>query len=248
MLEIDSYFKPLNTKTSEIENILSSNPLWYLDKNVQMVFGLLQDKPNELSDKNWKELKEQFKQWFSDLLKENKIILGEREEFFNDDDREQITIAVIHHTSTKANVDANYINAINLINLYYPIYKSGFGKINNEFQPISSGHFYNNKQTFIGYHYLVFEDGKTLQVLKDSYVGFHAGDYKTNCKSIGIAVVDDLENISPTEKAISSIKDIIRKYTTIQKVIGHKEVIYNEKQVDTLCPGNKWDDWKSGLL
>lgn len=247
MLKIDSYFKTLNTKTSEIENILITNTLWYLDKKVQMVFESVKDKPSSLNDKDWEETKKSFKNWVSNLLKENKIRLGKREEFFNDDDREQITIAVIHHTSTKTIVDTDYINAINLINLYYPIYKSGFGKINNKFQPISSGHFYNDQQTFIGYHYLVFEDGKTIQVLKDSYVGFHAGDYKTNCKSIGIAVVDDLENSYPTEKAITAIKEIIRKYPTTLKVIGHKEVIYNKKPVDTLCPGNKWGEWKKRL-
>jgi hypothetical protein len=240
---LDKTFKTANTTQKEIETLLATNTLWYQEDKLEKVFNIVKGNSLKLEKTDFKNLRKEFKNWAENLYTQNKILLGKRKEGFNDNDRKAITTAVIHHTSTKKTSTPTYLSSIHLFTLYYPVYKSGFGKINKKPQPISSGHFYKGKQTFIGYHYLVYENGDYIKTLKDEYVGWHAGNYKVNCESIGIALVDDLREKHPTNKAIEAVNKILSKYNNLN-VLGHRDV----KKEYAPCPSNLWYKWKKEIV
>jgi len=234
---------------SEFTALLKSTPLWYLDKNLIRLEQFLAIPENERSE-GWKEKKEKFIQVLADLLENDEVLLGNQPEYFNDDDRMPVDTVVVHHTHSTPDMSTPFLNAHHLLRLYIPVFRSDAFKKNGEHQPISSGHFLNSNQTFVGYHYLVRESGLIEQTLKDEYVVFHAGDYKTNCRSIGIAIVDDLTDKSPSEEALNSLKELIKKYKP-KVVLGHGEVVRgNGERVKTECPGNMFyieSGWKNQL-
>jgi len=59
-----------------------------------------------------------------------------------------------------------------------------------------------------------------------------------------VTFVDELEESSPSEEALLATKDVISRYKVDYKnIIGHSEV--NTK---TICPGNKFSEWKKLLV
>lgn len=160
-----------------------------------------------------------------------------------DTERLPIDTIVIHHTSTLPDTTLGYIEALTLIRLYTKEYTNKehdyYGKL------LWSGHFYNEKQTFHAYHYLIAQDGSIFHTLEDKYIGWQAGNWNVNCRSIAIAFIDELKENVPTENAINSAKEVIEQYKGI-KIIGHKEIYGN-----TSCPGSQFDigvSWKNKLL
>ena len=109
--------------------------------------------------------------------------------------------------------------------------------------PIWSGHFYQGRQTFMAYHYLIRKDGSYEQVLKDHEIGWQAGNWEVNCRSIALCFVDNLEQKTPTPEAVQTAKEIISRYPEAQ-IKGHREI--NPK---TTCPGELflgpggWNGW-----
>lgn len=249
-------------KSSELRPILQTNPLWYTDLTVTgLIDEYIQSGKNESEQTiDWRETKREFIDLFANMLEEEAIVLGNEPEGFNDDDRwggrfnplesEGPDAVVMHHTNTDPNLSLEEsirtVEALGLLRLYSPIYKAGFNSKDGQLSPISSGHYRNDRQTFIGYHYLVRGDGSVIHTLDDSYTGFHAGDYRTNCRSIGIAIVDDLTNKEPSPEAINTIKGLVASYQPA-RILGHKEVEFRGKPVNTECPGNTWDSWKTYL-
>jgi len=80
--------------------------------------------------------------------------------------------------------------------------------------------------------------------LQDEQIGWQAGNWEINCRSIAICFLDDLKEKEPTKEAIQAAQDIIQKYRGC-KLLGHKEV--NEK---TSCPGTLFwgeDGWNNLL-
>ncbi len=239
----------------QYEEILRSDPLWYLHESLLPL--ILPFQGNDLaatpedSQRNAEVL-----QMFASGLKEKRIALGDRPEYFNDDERQKPDIVVIHHTQTDEATTIDELEALGLLRLYALVYRSHSGFIvGGKHQPISSGHFRDGKQTFLGYHHLVRTDGAHEQTLKDGYTGFHAGYYPMNCRSIGISVVDDLTEQEPSPEALTSIARLIRQYNP-SAVLGHREVIRvledkTWKPVDTICPGNRFlgeNGWKRKLF
>ncbi len=239
--------------------ISDPNGLWYASEEIWPVIeGLFVNPPKDLSEDK-RIIKEKVIEYFAQRLAENMIVLGNRPMLFNDDDRWSekggwkvpIDTIVIHHTFTSSRLKYEELNVHGLLRLYSPLYKNlpSF-QINGELQPISSGHFYDNQQTFVGYHYIVYDVGKltglTTQLLDDRCIGFHAGNYGVNCRSIGIAVVGDLMSHCPQVRTISAINTIISRYPDAKVILGHKDVERRDGKT-TLCPGDKWDEWK-GLL
>ena len=136
--------------------------------------------------------------------------------------------------------DVDYLNALDLIRLYCPIYSEQ----NREYysKAIYSGHFYKDYQTFIPYHYLVDSDGIFENILKDEYIGWHAGNWDINCRSIAIAFYGNFSDSSPSKIALESARNIIKKYEDV-KILAHKEV-----NSITKCPGEKFSLWKDKLI
>jgi len=179
--------------------------------------------------------------YIAELLESEQIALAQDGEDY-DIDRKPIDTIVIHHSgssSSRASNPETYINALELIMLYAPVFKS-----KKRDYGMWSGHFFNNKMTFIPYHYLIYKDGSFSNPLKDEYIGWHAGNWDVNTRSIAITFVDDLENREPTEMAILTARDLIKKYPNA-KLVGHSEVS------PTVRPGNLFNikgGWKDKLL
>jgi hypothetical protein len=260
----------------ELRNIFSK-PAWYLDTRIQeLVSEYFQIRHDDKSDE-WLEERQSFITIVAELLKEEAIFLGtERGEGFNDTRRvkkvdgkfEWINIpntVVIHHTSTPQDTSYEKINALHLMRLYIPLYMSKYphfyGTDENPL-PVESGHFSVDieprHQTFIGYHHLIKTDTtgsvSSIQTLRDEYMGFHAGSLATNVESYGISIVDDLLDSEPSQAVLEEIAGIIKAkiqagvLTPDFKLIGHRDVIGPKgTNVDTECPGNRWNLWKPKL-
>ncbi|MBU2522967.1 MAG: N-acetylmuramoyl-L-alanine amidase [Nanoarchaeota archaeon] len=175
-----------------------------------------------------------------ELLRANLIAVGS-EGKNHDAERKPIDTAIIHHTSTKHSAKLNYIDALGLIRLYAKAYgdkeNSEYGKL------IWSNHVMNGRQTFIPYHYVIMRDGTFERCLDDGMIGWHAGNWEVNCKSIAICFMDDLEDSKPTEPAMKTAISIIKKHNIkSENIFGHREISDR-----TTCPGKKFYDWKFEL-
>ncbi|MFA7662797.1 MAG: peptidoglycan recognition family protein [Patescibacteria group bacterium] len=220
-----------------------SNPQWYLDTQLELKeFFYDYDDNKENKPQEWFEKRNEFIKMVSEFLEAGKITLGDSG-INLDQDRLPIDTIVIHHTSIPPDVPIITIDALGLIRLYAPYYsekdKEQFG------QPVWSNHFYKNRQTFIAYHYIIRQDGSFEHVLQDNQIGWHCGNWDYNCRSIAICFLDDLEENRPTEKALQTANEIIKKYPNCN-ILGHREI-----KPSTTCPGNLFignEGWKNNLL
>ncbi len=192
---------------------------------------------------------------FEKLLLDHDIRLGipgEDELDDHDEQRQKISQIVIHHSSRAAGMSLSELNALHLLNLYVPRYQAKEDPIvdsQNKPQPIYSGHFNaEGEQVFYGYHWKVGRDGEAVRLLDDSAIGWHAGDWEINTRSVGICIDDDLEHSRPTDESLNAVAEIIKtNYSELAPaedvIIGHNEASY------TLCPGDQFiGGWKNDLL
>ncbi len=248
---------------------LRDNSFWYLpDTPVGKLLNECNFTSNERAEGELKEKREETVRMFARLLREDQIRLGDLPEYFNDDDRwdplnwdyennrgrnakverDKPDMVVVHHTNTASTLTYDDLNALGLLRLYVPEYLKGFPNYDGKKYPISSGHVYKDRPTFDGYHYLVWPDGRWEQPLKLGYTGFHAGNYPINCRSVGIAIVDDLTEKQPSEGAVARVAEFIRQLTP-SIVLGHQDIMINGKAMAVNCPGERtWSLWKPKLL
>lgn len=219
-------------------------PNWYIElfKDIDTLFDLASE-----DKKNKESIKEAVYGFFENKLRDDKIALADTGKNL-DSQRAKIDTIVIHHTSNQSGMSLERLNAMHLLRLYYPHYynkakKSDF-KVTD---PIFSNHFRNSKQVFYGYHWLVRMDGKVERLLNDNEIGWHAGDWDVNCRSIAICLDNDYEYGRPTKIVLESIVNLIKElypWITRGNIVGHCEV--NHK---TICPGNEFlANWKKELL
>lgn len=260
----------------ELKNIFSLTT-WYLNPTLQPLIAEYFEINHDDKNDEWLEERKAFIQIIAELLEEGAIHLGtERGEGYNDTKRAKTVggklewvqvpnTVVIHHTSSTPDTTYKMINALHLMRLYVPLYKSKYEYFYGSDEkplPIESGHYSLEvqpiHQTFVGYHHLVFSNSlgqvSYIQSLKNEYVGFHAGNLATNIESYGIAIVDDLLESEPSEEVLNEITRIIKDkvdtgvLTPDFKLIGHQDVIApSGTKVETVCPGNKWGIWKPRL-
>lgn len=216
----------------EWEPIIQS-PDWYLRLADEL--RALQELGEQSDRKTAQEIGNAVYGFFETHLTNGSIALGTdgREE---DGERKPIDTIVIHHTSSEPGMTIERLNAVHLLRLYVPVFvmraKNGVSK------PIASGHVRNGRQVFCAYHWLVRLDGTAERLLNDDEIGWQAGDWETNCRSVAICVDDNLAQKNPTSAAMASIKTIIQKhYSHIQseRIFGHREI--NPK---TTCPGERY--------
>jgi hypothetical protein len=118
--------------------------------------------------------------------------------------------------------------------------------------PVHSSHVVNGEETFIAYHHLVYPDGRVttelspLQRIGDSWyidqVGWHAGDWDTNCKSIGVCLIGNFNKAEPPEAQLQATKKLAayyRQFNPKLRITSHKS-----DQVKTDCPGLTWSKWR----
>lgn len=220
-------------------------PDWYLRLADEL--QALQDIGKRSDKKTAQEIGNAIYDFFETHLADGSIALGTNghEE---DGERKPIDTIVIHHTSSTPGMTIERLNAMHLLRLYVPVFvkraKSGAPK------PIVSGHIRNGRQMFYAYHWLIRSDGSVERLLNDSEIGWQAGDWETNCRSIAICFDDNLTEKIPTPDALASVKMILQKhYPHIQRehLFGHREI--NPK---TSCPGERylggWGEELRGVL
>jgi hypothetical protein len=165
-----------------------------------------------------------------------------------DSERKTIDTIVIHHTKNPPGMTLERLNAIQLLRIYGRYYANPTDEREKNFKgkPVWSGHFYNDQQVFWGYHWLIREDGSTEHILNDNYIGWHAGNWDINTRSIGICVDDSLTNKEPSDTVIKSLAELIKSnYANItsENIVGHCDV--NKK---TECPGHLFhESWQHKL-
>jgi len=232
------------------DTLIQSDPLWYI--NVLNDLGDLSEL-KEKENENYRKLKVQVYDFFESHIRANDIVLGDVLRNW-DAERTPIDTILIHHTSHESGMTRDRLSAIELIRLYAPYFKKPYDTedlIIKE-KPIFSGHTRAGRQIFWPYHWIVRTDGSVERLLEDNEIGWQAGNWNVNCRSIAIVFDNDYENGVPSEKELDAVAKIIKEnYSQVSKdrIFGHREI--NEK---TTCPSNLFLDsnnqkgWKNDLL
>jgi len=167
-----------------------------------------------------------------------------------DRERKAIDTVVIHHTEEDPQMSLGKLSAIGLVRQY------GFEYLENDVpgdrvrgQPVWSGHFREGKMVFFAYHWLIRPDGRAERLLEDAYIGWHAGNWETNTRSVGVVLSGNYEEAIPPFAQIEAAAKVIREYyprVARGCIIGHREV---KKVASCTCPGAYFlATWKETLL
>lgn len=184
--------------------------------------------------------------FFERQLKQDKVALATTGEAY-DTARQPIDTIIIHHTSQKPGLTKDRLSALDLFRLYAPQYA-----VKEPVVGVYSGHFRYGIQVFWPYHWIVRRNGTCERLLEDREVGWQAGNWDVNCKSVAIVLDGDYEDSEPSEAELRAIVKLIKEnYPDVPRdnILGHCEV--NKK---TACPSRRFmgDDthkgWKDRLL
>ena len=218
-------------------------PDWYLRLEESIRKYVLCSKEGKHSNE---EIKLEIYELTRKALENDLIALGKSGQDW-DKDRLPIDTVVIHHSNTEPDISRSKLSIMGLLRLYVPVYLSrdefpeAYGK------PIYSDHFYQERQVFYAYHWLVRPYGRSERLLPDNQIGWHAGNWNINSRSIAICLAGDYTDSIPSSEAITEIAWIIRenyKQVTPQKIFGHCEV-----NPETFCPGEEFISvWKDELI
>lgn len=195
-------------------------------------------------------IKNEIRSFFEALIRENGLELG-REGGNLDEQRKPIDTIVLHHTSSKPGYTLARMNAVHLLNLYVPYYQNPSlpEEQNLKGAPIWSNHFDGQgEQVFYAYHWLVRMDGTAERLLDDSAIGWHAGNWDINTRSVAICLDNDYESSQPSPEVLEAVTKIVRTHypnVSVERIFGHAEVA----QHTTICPGNSFvGGWKKMFL
>lgn len=224
-----------------------SKPDWYLllKDDFERLEKLAEKETNYAKRK---QIKGQAYSLVEEAVRDGRLPMAEAGEDL-DAERKPIDTVVVHHTKNKPGMTLERLNAIQLLRIYGRYFADPTDPKEKHLkgQPIWSGHFFNSKQVFWGYHWLVREGGTSECILDDSYIGWHSGNWDVNTRSAGICIDDDLSDKQPSEAVIQAVAGIIKRHypnVNPSKVLGHCEV--NNK---TECPGRLFlESWKQKLI
>jgi hypothetical protein len=228
------------------------DPHWYFDiPEVMKELKSLHD--NDRSE--YEKQKESIYDFFEEQMKLGNVALGSAGKSF-DRKRKPIDTIIIHHTSNLPGLSKTRLSAIELVCLYAPQFagKRPTYDANNEIkgEPICSGHFRDGIQVFWPYHWMIRADGTCERLLNDDEIGWQAGNWDINCRSVAICIDDDHEHSVPDKKELQIIADLIRNnYQNVPKdrIFGHREI-----NIKTTCPSELFlstperRGWKEDLL
>lgn len=220
-------------------------PDWYLEFNELAAKAKQKFSPGSQQLNQFSKTARHF---FEGALEEGRVALASEGPDL-DAQRQAVDTIVIHHTSAQPGYRLSYLNAVHLLNIYAPYFANPTvrGEENLKGQPLWSGHFYKGEQVFWGYHWFMNMDGKFTRLLKDEQIGWHAGDWRINRRSIGICLDNDYEQHDPDDELLKQLAKFIKQnYPTIgsSNIIGHCE-----SKASTTCPGGNFiGGWKDKLL
>ncbi len=222
------------------------HPDWYrrLAKQGRRFALLMRGKPDSPEAQ---ELKRQLREFFEGALERDEVSLGTSGPDL-DKERAPIDTVVIHHTSAEPGYRLSYMNALQMLSIYVPYFlnptvKSEKGLKN---QRLWSNHFQGGRQVFYVYHWFMRMDGSAERLLDDTAIGWHAGNWEVNCRSVGICLDNDYEQRDPTPEVLDQLADLIVKHypqVAPERIMGHCEA-----REGTICPGTHFTDgWKAQL-
>ncbi len=220
------------------------SPDWYIrleDKLDQLFFPVVHDNPQLKAFRN------QVYELVEELLESKAIPLAEEGPDL-DSERRPVDTIVIHHTEEAADMRLGKLSAIGLVRQYARQYLSDnvLGK-HVRGEPMWSGHFRNGEMVFFAYHWLIRANGVAERLLEDRYIGWHAGNWDVNTRSVGIALSGNYENGTPPITQIEATARVIREYyahVAKSGIVGHREVTEG-----ITCPGADFlEEWKEKLI
>lgn len=225
---------------------LLKKPDWYLTivPEIEEIKKSFEGKSEAEKDAYKKELYD-----FFELHLKNGTVALEENPPNTDTERKAFDTIVIHHTSNPPGMSRERLSGMELIRLY-ALYFYDPKSPADQFmkgKPIYSGHFRSGKQIFWPYHWFIRKDGSTERLLEDSEIGWQAGNWDINCRSIAICFDGDYENDTPSSIELRAAAKIIKEhYPDISKtkLFGHREI-----NVKTTCPSNLFlGGWKDDLI
>ncbi len=106
-----------------------------------------------------------------------------------------------------------------------------------------------NKWDDIGYHYLIEKNGKLCKGRSEKFVGAHV--YGHNKNSLGICLIGNFDEESPTKKQIQTLIKFLKQKTkkfkiSVKNILGHREF----PDVTKTCPGKfvNLDEIRRGVI
>lgn len=165
-----------------------------------------------------------------------------------DRERKELDTIVMHHTEENPAISLAKLSAIGLLRQYALEYLGNDvlgGQVRGE--PVWSGHFRQGKMVFFAYHWLIRPDGTVERLLEDSAIGWQAGNWDVNTRSIGIAISGNYSHSTPPDAQIAAAARVIREhypFVARERIWGHCEV-----GSGPACPGDQFlGGWKEQLL
>jgi hypothetical protein len=219
-------------------------PDWYcrLERELrEALFPLVHDDPEI---KAWRH---QVYQLAGEMLARGQIPLAEAGPDL-DEQRRPPDMIVLHHTEEEPDIPLEKLNAIGLLRQYALHYiENNVLEQPVRGEPIWSGHFRRGQMVFFAYHWLVRPDGTCERLLEDRAIAWHAGNWKINTRSIGIALSGNYEHATPPVGHIAAAARLmLTHYPSIApgRVLGHCEV-----RAHLTCPGDRFlHGWKAQLM
>ncbi len=218
------------------------NPFWYRE-----FVALASEAGQRLEREAMSEFNFAARSFFAKKLIEDRITLAESGPDI-DAQRQPIDTVVIHHTG-RANYQLDYMEATHLLNIYAQAYASSSTSEERALTggAIWSNHFSGRRQSFLCYHWLMRMDGSFERLLEDGQIGWHAGNWEVNKRSVAICLDNDYEKMCPTGEILKKLaRHVKQNYPEVkpQNIIGHREA-----RQGTICPGSHFlEEWKPKLI
>ena len=216
---------------------LLAKPDWYL--TVVPDWQLLQEEFKKKSEQEKDAAKKILYDFFEFHISRGDIALDDAPPD-TDAERKPIDAVIIHHTSNLPGMSRDRLSGVELLRLYAPYFyePKNAGDAPMKGRPIYSGHFRTKqgarRQVFWPYHWFVRQDGSAEQLLEDHEIGWQAGNWDVNCRSVAICFDGDFEHARPSDAELNAAADIIKKYyahVPHDRIFGHREI-----NLKTTCP------------
>jgi hypothetical protein len=219
-------------------------PDWYCQLEHELssfIFSVVHDDPQL---KDWRH---QVYSLVGEMLERNEIPLAHTGPDL-DAERKPLDTIVLHHTEEDPQISLAKLNAIGLLRQY------GLQYLENNVlghavkgEAVWSGHFRQDKMVFFAYHWLIRPDGSCERLLEDDALGWHAGNWEINTRSIGIALSGNYEHATPPAEQLAATAQLIHTYypsIATTRIFGHREI-----RPELTCPGEHFlTEWKEQLL
>lgn len=186
------------------------------------------------------DMRDQVYGFFEERLARGNVLLGSEGKNW-DEERKPIDTIVIHHTKGREGMTWQRLSAMHLLRLYSRSYLSPSTEKEIEGMPVWSNHFRDKQMVFYGYHFIVRSDGSVERLLPDEAIGWQAGNWDINCRSVGICLDGAFENTPPPQAMIEGAKKVIKEHyvhVASERIIPHRKA-----NPATTCPGG----WFEGV-